>query len=780
MLYVRAVATAGPGGASRSSAHESTVPQALPWMMRLAAVAVLVAAGASGVSARATPSWSILPIANPAVRQGEFVSGSCPTTTMCVAVGDFTDRSGAIAPLIERWNGDSWLMQSARRRVSGTNGSLRAVSCPSARDCVAVGHYFDNTGKQLDYAQRWNGVGWFLMPPPKPKGEIDALSCPSPRECVAVGTRDNPSHRGYLLPLAERWDGASWSIISAPIPKGDIGGGFNAASCTADGACTAVGFASGRSRENPLAERWNGAFWSIEKKKTPRPSSARNGELDGVSCSPEGDCTASGSYADPSNCGEQGCNLIAFVERWNGSAWSVQPLPKPKGTVESQLNSVSCPAVRSCSAVGYRSRYVQPPGSQRDLRPLAEHWNGASWSVQRTQQPRGAADGQLKAVMCPSVAACTSVGKYDFNPDSLNGSRTLAERWRHASWSIQATLNPPGAAESFLRGASCFSARVCIAVGDYYNISGTNVALAERWTGTSWSIQTSTGIPRAGGSTLSAISCPLANACAAVGDWGVGAMAARWDGTHWLAKAITQPPGAAFSTLTGISCPLARACTAVGSYDANQTRALIEHWNGASWARQTVPTPKGAGNRELDDVSCSSPRACTAVGRSLDSSNTSVPWAVRWNGMSWFIQRVPVPKTEFGFSLNAVSCLSATACTAVGTTYGQNVVEHWNGKSWTIQRVPVLKTKFDSNLNAVSCPSASACTAVGNSDGSPLVEHWNGASWSVEAAPTPSGSFGSDLTSVSCPSARACIAVGDSGYLSNYYGSVNLAERRTG
>jgi hypothetical protein len=44
-------------------------------------------------------------------------------------------------------------------------------------------------------------------------------------------------------------------------------------------------------------------------------------------------------------------------------------------------------------------------------------------------------------------------------------------------------------------------------------------------------------------------------------------------------------------------------------------------------------------------------------------------------------------------------------------------------------------------MTAVSCPSASACTAVGFAATShatlTLAEYWNGQSWAVQATPSP-------------------------------------------
>jgi len=55
-------------------------------------------------------------------------------------------------------------------------------------------------------------------------------------------------------------------------------------------------------------------------------------------------------------------------------------------------------------------------------------------------------------------------------------------------WTIQPTPHPVMTG-SFLCGVSCTSATACSTVGRYSNTAGTDLALAERWNGTEWTIQ---------------------------------------------------------------------------------------------------------------------------------------------------------------------------------------------------------------------------------------------------------------------------------------------------
>ena len=184
---------------------------------------------------------------------------------------------------------------------------------------------------------------------------------------------------------------------------------------------------------------------------------------------------------------------------------------------------------------------------------------------------------------------------------------------------------------------------------------------------------------------------------------------------------------------------------------------------------------------DLDAISCTSPNACTAVGES-GPVNAAVLLAERWNGTKWTIQPTPPsPPGSTTVALEGVSCTSHTACTAVGNSESALLAERWNGTKWTIQPTPKPVGATSSSLEGVSCTSPTSCTADGLSflpSGfeSPLAERWNGTKWTIQSTPNPSGSTLTLLLGVSCTLRNACAAVGHS-----YNGTItSLAERWNG
>lgn len=349
---------------------------------------------------------------------------------------------------------------------------------------------------------------WRVQSTPTPSGHyfpnLGGVACPSTTACIAIGWYhlDSGPDSSYG-DFAERWNGSTWTLQSLASPTGSKSSVLNGVSCSSTTACTAVGFyatTSGLTAPHiPLAERWNGTKWSVQK--IPMPSGSPNSDLSGVECSSATSCTAVGRYVSSS-----GTTTNTLIERWNGTTWSVESSPDPTGATGSDLLAVACSSATACTAVG---DYFPSSGEPRTL---AERWNGTTWSVKSSPNPTGSTDTQLEAVACSSGNACTAVGSYFSSSDV---TEALVERWNGTDWALQSSPHPAGMS-SFLGGVACTSSTVCTAVGVIYSTSGgASEGLAERWNGSSWTKQST---PSTGADELYAVACPLAAVCTAVGD----------------------------------------------------------------------------------------------------------------------------------------------------------------------------------------------------------------------------------------------------------------------
>jgi hypothetical protein len=495
-----------------------------------------------------------------------------------------------------------------------------------------------------------------------------------------------------------------------------------------------------------LAERWNGTKWAVQT--TPNPSGDWSSQLTGVSCTATNACIAVGGGFATSGV------TATLAERWNGTKWALQTTRNPSASRFNVLTSVSCATAIACTAVG---------NSVFHAAPLAERWNGTSWTITAAPSPANAAFSELGGVSCTSASACSAVGGFAAGTDFAfyDGSQaTFAEHSNGARWTLQTTPSPIGAAPSSLQAVSCNTGSACSAVGSF-DTSGAShqQTLAERWNGTSWTIQRTPNPAGAKSNAFTGASCATAMACTAVGYSDSAPLAEGWNGSTWVIKATPEPSGSVSSQLTGVSCTAATACTAVGSYtdSASAQLTLAEHWNGTSWVIQPTPNPPGATNFQFGGVSCTSATACTAVGSYTNNAAAQLTLAEQWSGTSWVIQSTPNPSGGTSIQLSGVSCTSATACTAVGSYLNgggfQTLSERWNGTSWAIETTP---TPSFSGFGGDSCAAATACVAVGNV----FAEGWDGTTWAARTLASPSGGNLSSLSGVSCTSATACSADG--------------------
>jgi hypothetical protein len=141
---------------------------------------------------------------------------------------------------------------------------------------------------------------------------------------------------------------------------------------------------------------------------------------------------------------------------------------------------------------------------------------------------------------------------------------------------------------------------------------------------------------------------------------------------------VSPNPTGSFSqvTLGVVSCPTTTTCFAIGQALPKAGGALesfVEQWNGHAWSVVTTPRPPGSISAILEGVTCTSATTCFAVGGSVSASNATT-LVERWDGSRWSIMTSAnlssLPKLSVP-TLNAVSCLSANSCFAVGEyTFG--------------------------------------------------------------------------------------------------------------
>jgi hypothetical protein len=335
----------------------------------------------------------------------QLLGVSCVSSSDCWAVGG-QSRPGVMANLIEHWDGTRWAAVPSPAPPRAASGQLTGISCASAADCWATGLYVTRANRVRATAEHWNGKAWqparVAQPPQQAGVSLTGVSCTAAQRCVSVGSSQADA-------LAETWNGAAWSAV--PSPHRGTATVLSRVSCAPGTGCWAAGYWSTLHRKGSLTEHWDGSRWSAARNPTSRNTHA---SLAAVSCAAAG-CMAVGVTGTGA----------PLAERLTGSAWALTSPAGPPGASWSQLDGVSCAGSSACMAVGSSAGTAAPE------QPLAEQWNGTGWSVTPVPATARAAVSQLSDVSCVSASDCWAVGSRDM-PSRV---ATLIEHWNGTAWS---------------------------------------------------------------------------------------------------------------------------------------------------------------------------------------------------------------------------------------------------------------------------------------------------------------------------------------------------------
>ncbi len=131
-----------------------------------AAVLLVLLLAIPANAAAAVPGWTFQPTTLPlgAGDGAALVSVSCPTSSFCLAVGNFKDSHDTPAALYATSNGTAWRPGSELLPAGALSAGLSSVSCASPSRCVAVGTYVATTGVRHPLAEHWDGSRWSQAP----------------------------------------------------------------------------------------------------------------------------------------------------------------------------------------------------------------------------------------------------------------------------------------------------------------------------------------------------------------------------------------------------------------------------------------------------------------------------------------------------------------------------------------------------------------------------------------------------------------------------------------
>ena len=303
--------------------------------------------------------------------------------------------------------------------------------------------------------------------------------------------------------------------------------------------------------------------------------------------------------------------------------------------------------------------------SQPFQRPLAARWNGASWQLVGT--PALGGDGWFRGVDGSSSTNVWAVGMHSVPAGGGSvGAAPLAELWNGSTWSLRPAATPTGASGASLEGVKAFSATSAWAVG---NAGATSAPFArtliERWDGTRWTVVPSPN-PDPNVNLLSDVDGAAPDDVWAIGNFGsdgyggtLGGVVLRWNGSTWSQVAV---PGATSSDT--LRLPVLEDVLAISRNDVwivgrafhfglFRMVPIFMHWNGTGWQHGFVANAPAGG---FTGITALSPTRVYAVG----------DVTARWNGSAWAVENTGVT----GRPIDAAATGSSTVW-AAGYRYDQ-------------------------------------------------------------------------------------------------------------
>jgi hypothetical protein len=250
------------------------------------------------------------------------------------------------------------------------------------------------------------------------------------------------------LPQAEHWQDGRWTLtpmaeapdITTDSPSLTAVAALSPDDAWAVGSLDSTAAIFGATADGAVIEHWDGTSWSI----VPNPAQSTPGAvLSAISVVSPSDIWAAGQQGNPDQTTISGDTPL--IEHWDGSSWTV--IPAPAAGAPSMLNGISADSATDAWAVGY-----QTPAGATTMTPLAEHWDGSSWTAVSLPSALNAANGLVSVYAASPGDVWATAGGPASTSGSARPGRTNPENggprapvfahWDGTSWSTVAVPGP--------------------------------------------------------------------------------------------------------------------------------------------------------------------------------------------------------------------------------------------------------------------------------------------------------------------------------------------------
>jgi hypothetical protein len=363
-----------------------------------------------------------------ALNRGGFAtifSVSCTSAGNCGAGGQYASSSGRYQAFVADERNGTWgkaqEVPGSAALNRGGDAAIASVSCTSAGNCSAGGHYSVSSDNGSAFVvNETNGTWGKAQEVPGlaalDKGvssQTNSVSCVSAGNCSAGGeyAASLLQNQAFVVNETNGTWGKAKEVpgIAAFDPGG--GAGIVSVSCPSAGNCGAGGFYYTRTGQYQVfvADETNGTWGKAQQ--IPGLAALNTGggaDFAEVSCASAGNCSAGGDYTTRSG------HTQAFVARERHGTWgTAQEAPGTAALNTGGLAvilSVSCASAGNCSAGGYYTT------SSRLTQAFVMGEVNGTWG--KAQEVPGAAvlnqggDAGIDSVSCASAGNCSAGGEY--------------------------------------------------------------------------------------------------------------------------------------------------------------------------------------------------------------------------------------------------------------------------------------------------------------------------------------------------------------------------------
>ena len=420
-----------------TSILKSRIPRAAGLSLALAIAVGGFAAPPAGALISQTAWTDVGPPSAPSGFPNSHLSSvSCPSKSICFAVGDYVDANKHFGIMAAKQQDGSWFqavdIPQPKDSSATPDPDLSGISCSSTSDCWAVGSYTDSTFAQQSMATHFNGTTWSrakkITAPADSSGTslLAAVACPSSASCVAVGNYLEQFHG--RVAMSTTLVGGTWSQEkAAKLPKDatDVSPSkFTSVSCVSTTTCWAVGsYLNSRPANAPIAAEWSaGAFKRAVATAYPNDANLTSvpAILTSISCSGSAGCLAAGTYQDGPATGE-GFTIVLHGTTWSQTARKLV-LPFDHA-VEPNLSAVNvgCAPSLSCIVSG---RYT----SGADSRVTLTSFTPGRWGAPTGFPSEVNYGSEIDGISCHQTTSCTAVGVSAAFPFASKATSTIISR----------------------------------------------------------------------------------------------------------------------------------------------------------------------------------------------------------------------------------------------------------------------------------------------------------------------------------------------------------------